>query len=112
MAGVGFVALEKLINMHDGYRREFAVDYHHLLLLQHDGEHYLVEARCPHLEHPLIEATLQDGALICPSHGFRFSLLDGQLISASRQQACRPLRVWPVAYEGSHVGVGWDPQGA
>jgi nitrite reductase/ring-hydroxylating ferredoxin subunit len=107
VVGVSFVALEKLINMHDGYRREFAVDYHRLLLLQHEGEHYLVEARCPHLEHPLIDAKLQDGALTCPSHGFRFSLRSGQLLSTNRNQPCRPLRVWPVAYEGSHIGVGW-----
>ena len=57
-----FIPLEKLINMHDGYRREFTVDYHKLLLLQFEGERFLVEARCPHLEHPLIEAWLENPA--------------------------------------------------
>ena len=103
-----FIGLEKLINMQDGYRREFTVDYHKLLLLQHEGEHYLVEARCPHLEHPLIEAWLENGELTCPLHGYRFSLLTGRLITATREEECRPLKVWPVAYEGSDVGVAWD----
>ena len=59
-----FVALEKLINLHDGYRQEFRVDYHRLLLLQHEGERYVVEAYCPHLEHPLKEAWLENGELL------------------------------------------------
>ena len=119
-----FIPLEKLINLHDGYRREFTVDYHRLLLLQHDGEHQriprqerqlqhdgehcLVEARCPHLEHPLIEAWIEHGKLQCPLHGYQFSLHSGRLLKASGGEDCRPLRVWPVAYEGSAVGVVWD----
>ena len=101
-----FVPLEKLINLHDGYRREFVIDYQRLLLMQHAGELYLVEARCPHLEHPLVEAWLEDGELLCPLHGYRFNLLTGHLIEATREN-CRPLRVWPVAYEGQDVGVAW-----
>ena len=102
-----FVPLDKLINLHDGYRREFTVDYHRLLLLQHRGQHYLVEARCPHLEHPLIEASIEEGELVCALHGYRFSLLTGQLIAAAGERDCRPLKVWPVAYEGSQVGIDW-----
>ena len=103
-----FIALEKLINLHDGYRREFTIEYQRVLLLQHEGEHYLVEARCPHQEHPLVEAWLGSGEIKCPLHGFRFSLPTGALIAATGDEACRPLRVWPLAYEGSDVGVVWE----
>ena len=103
-----FVALEKLINLEDGYRREFLVDYHRLLLLQHQGQHYLIEARCPHLEHPLIEAWLEEGRLTCPLHGYRFSLATGEVIATAEEEPCRPLRVWPVAYDGADVGVDWE----
>ena len=102
-----FVPLDKLINLHDGYRREFTVEYHRLLLLQHEGERYLVEARCPHLEHPLIEGWVEEGALLCPLHGYRFSLTTGALLASTRDDECRPLRIWPVAYDGSDVGVDW-----
>ena len=50
-----FYSLEKLINLQDGYRREFRINYHRLLLLQVEGECYLLEALCPHQEHPLID---------------------------------------------------------
>ncbi len=102
-----FVALDKLINLHDGYRREFRIEFQRLLLLQHEGEHYIVEALCPHLEHPLMEAWLENGELLCPLHGYRFSLSTGRVIEATRE-SCRPLRVWPVAYEGAEVGVVWN----
>ena len=102
-----FIPLEKLINLHDGYRREFRVDYHRLLLLQHEGEHHVIEALCPHQEHPLKEAWLENGELLCPLHGYRFSLLTGRLVEATRED-CRPLKVWPVVYEGPDVGVAWE----
>ena len=102
-----FLSLEKLINLHDGYRREFKIDHHRLLLLQHEGECHLVEAYCPHLEHPLMEAWLENGELLCPLHGYRFSLHSGRLLASTRED-CRPLKVWPVAYEGADVGVVWD----
>lgn len=102
-----FIALEKLINLQDGYRREFRIDYHRLLLLQFRGEHYLVEALCPHRQHPLVEASLEEGTLLCALHGYKFSLLSGQLLEFSEEQ-CRPLRVWPLVYEGVDVGVMWE----
>ena len=51
-----FIPLEKLINLEEGYRREFRIDYHRLLLLQYRGDLHLIEAVCPHQEHPLAEA--------------------------------------------------------
>ncbi|MEE4659475.1 MAG: Rieske (2Fe-2S) protein [Halieaceae bacterium] len=102
-----FVALEKLINLHDGYRREFRLDYHRLLLLQHDGDHHVIEALCPHQEHPLEEGRIENGTMMCPLHGYRFSLQTGTVLHSSREP-CRPLRVWPVAYEGADVGLMWE----
>lgn len=99
-----FIPLEKLINLEDGYRREFLVEYHRILLLQQGGEHFLLEARCPHLEHPLMEARVEGDEIVCPLHGYRFSLRSGRLIHASHEK-CRPLKVWPAAYEGQDVGI-------
>ena len=38
-----FYPLEKLINLHDSYSRQFKIDNLQLLLLQRDGELYLIE---------------------------------------------------------------------
>ncbi len=104
-----FVPLERLINLHDGYRREFRIDYHKLLLIQVDGERYLIEANCPHQEHPLTEAWVDKNCIECPLHNYRFSLKDGQLLYAAEEE-CRGLKTWPVEYEGAEVGLVWGEE--
>ena len=102
-----FVRLEKLINLHDGYTRQHRVDFHKLLLLQRQGQCYVIESLCPHREHPLERAVIAENALECPLHGYRFSLHNGKLLHAS-EESCRSLRVWPVAYQGNDIGIIWD----
>ncbi|MDP4917580.1 MAG: Rieske (2Fe-2S) protein [Haliea sp.] len=99
-----FRPLEKLINLHDGYRREFRIDEWALLLAQEQGEVYLLEARCPHREHALDVASIRGGVIECPLHRYRFRLVDGAMLHAS-EEPCRALRVWPLVYEGNELGV-------
>lgn len=99
-----FHVLEKLINLHEGYRRLFRVDGNQLLLMQEHGELFIIESHCPHKGHPLLEALTDGNELRCPLHGYRFSLQSGQLLQASGE-ACRGLKVYPVSYEGRDVGV-------
>lgn len=102
-----FISLEKLINLHDGYRREFRIDHHKLLLLQVDGERYLIAATCPHQEHPLSEGWVGNGCIECPLHNYRFSLLDGRVLQAT-EGGCAALKTWRLEYEGADVGVLWE----
>jgi hypothetical protein len=37
-----YYSLEKYINLFDGYRKVFKIDSHHLMLLQLDGDRYLI----------------------------------------------------------------------
>ncbi|MEQ8802720.1 Rieske (2Fe-2S) protein [Haliea sp.] len=99
-----FQPLEKLINLHDGYRRHFRFDALALLLLQDQGEVYLIEPRCPHREHPLENARIEHGMLECPLHHYRFALTDGRLLRAS-EESCRNLKTWALVYEGNEVGL-------
>lgn len=102
-----FVALEKLMNLHDGYTRSCRVDYHNLLLLQRGGECFVIESQCPHRAHPLVSAAITDAVLQCPLHGYQFSLRTGELLYAS-EEPCRSLRVWEVVYQGNEVGIFRD----
>ncbi|MDO8861870.1 Rieske (2Fe-2S) protein [Haliea sp. E1-2-M8] len=99
-----FQPLEKLINLHDNYRRHFRIDHLALMLVQHEGELYLIEPRCPHREHSLENAHIEQGVLECPMHHYRFALADGQLLYAA-EEPCRHLRTWQVIYEGNEVGL-------
>jgi nitrite reductase/ring-hydroxylating ferredoxin subunit len=99
-----FYPLEKLINLHDDYSRQFKIDNLQLLLLQHRGQLHLIEGRCPHRGHPLDVATLDQGLIQCALHHYQFSIDDGRLLHAT-EEPCRALRTYPLVYEGNEVGV-------
>ena len=99
-----FYPLAKLINLFDGYTGQFKIDHLQLLLVQRDGERYLLEANCPHREHPLDSAAITGDRIQCPLHHYQFSIRDGSLIHAT-EAPCRGLRVYPLVYEGNEVGV-------
>lgn len=99
-----FFSLEKLINLHDGYRRQFKIDELELLLIQEQGQRYLVAARCPHRGHPLLEAAMADGVIECPLHGYRFALDSGAVLRRS-EEPCHALACHSLVYEGNAVGV-------
>ena len=50
----------------------------HFWLREHADEVFAHPALCPHLGGPLDEAEIRDGYLVCPWHGYRFSLADGR----------------------------------
>ena len=96
-----FLALEKLINLRDGYRRRFKVDSLDVLLLQEQGELHIIQRDCPHRSHPLDRADVRDGAIYCTAHQFGFNLRSGQSVN----NPCPALKVYTPVYEGTEVGV-------
>ena len=99
-----FYPLEKLINLHDNYTRHFKIDHRRLLLIQRRGELYLIEANCPHRDHPLDVASIDNGIIRCGLHQYQFALDDGRLLYASEER-CRDLRTYALVYEGNEVGI-------
>lgn len=98
---MAYLALEKLINLRDGYRKVFRVDGKELLLLQESGQTYLIRRACPHAEMPLDGALVSGDELTCPWHLMRFSLTTG----AASHPGCPSLEVLELAYEGNSLGV-------
>jgi nitrite reductase/ring-hydroxylating ferredoxin subunit len=104
---VRYQPLEKLINLHDGYRRQFKIDHLQLLLVQEHGELFLIEANCPHSGHALQSATFAHDTVRCALHQYEFSLRDGRLLQAT-EEPCRALRVFNAVYAGNEIGVMLD----
>jgi len=102
-----FYALEKLINLHDAYTRQYKIDNLQLLLIQRQGELFLIEASCPHRSHPLDVATIDQGIIQCALHQYQFAIDSGRLLHAT-EEPCRGLRVFDLVYEGNEVGVLLD----
>lgn len=96
-----FVALERLINLEEGYRRTFQVNGQQLLLLVLDNRPLLIVDRCPHQGVALSLGSVQGSVLRCARHGFAFSLPDGQAL----QPGCNSLTLIALAYEGDRIGI-------
>ena len=98
---MAYRALEKLINLHDGYRRVFRGKNGELLLIQEEGELALIDRICPHREAPLDHGPVGDGCITCPLHRLSFSLSTGENVNGY----ARPLRVHELVYEGNTLGI-------
>lgn len=96
-----FQPLDKLINLHDGYRRRFKVDSLDVLVIQEADAVYIVDSRCPHRGHPLQDADIEAGVLFCPMHNFGFHLDSGEHID----RACPALRVYTPHFEANEIGI-------
>ncbi|MEX1669394.1 Rieske (2Fe-2S) protein [Zhongshania guokunii] len=102
-----YYRLERLINLFDGYRQVFKINSHHLMLLQIDGERFLIESNCPHREYPLKSSDVDGSDLVCPQHGYRFDIRSGELRHYSEEH-CRNLHCFELVERDSEVGVILD----
>lgn len=98
-----YVAVEKLQNLQDGYRKLLRIAGQELLLLHEQGKTCLIKNACPHMGAPLITATLVNNYLRCPMHGIAFDLKTGRAVNAP---GCTgSLQFLPLIYEGNTVGI-------
>lgn len=99
---MSFYPLEKLMNLHDGYRQVFRINGVPLLLMQEQGQRYLLRNICPHKGFPLHTGTFINGRLRCAYHAFEFELAcEGRCVQHPNQQAT----MYPLIYEGAMIGV-------
>ncbi|MCX7080780.1 MAG: Rieske (2Fe-2S) protein [Pseudomonas sp.] len=96
-----FVALERLINLEEGYRRTFQVGGRSVLLLVLDNQPLLFEDSCPHQGAPLSAGTLSGNVLRCMRHGIEFQLPSGRAL----QSSCPGLNRLKLVYDGDRIGV-------
>lgn len=99
-----FYSLEKLINLHEHYRKLIKIDDHNMLLIMIGEELHLIESLCPHRGHPLSESDIVGTRLRCPLHGYEFDIDSGDLKKAT-EESCRNLVKYDLVYEATEVGV-------
>lgn len=103
---MAWVALEKLVNLQDGYRKVFRVGGVQLLLIQESGQRYLLRNACPHKGFPLHTGTLSGTRLRCAYHAMEFDLASGRCVQHPSQPG---VVTYPVVVDGVMVGVELDP---
>ncbi len=102
---MGFVALEKLHRLHDGYRQAVTIGRERLLLLQDGGRLHLIATRCPHAGSSLERGSVREGCITCPKHGIVFDLDSGRAQGGDVFASVPPLTRYRLVYQGNEVGV-------
>lgn len=67
-----------------------------------EGRVYALENKCSHDDGPLGEGALEGFAIMCPRHGARFDVRNGEVL---RMPAAFPCRAFPVTIEAGRVFV-------
>lgn len=99
---MAFYRLEKLINLYDGYRKVFRIEGVSLLLIQEEGQRYLIKNQCPHKAFPLDKGSLRRGVLRCPHHAMEFDLNRG---GRCLQHPSDCVAMYALQYDGNDLGV-------
>ncbi|MCB9739338.1 MAG: Rieske (2Fe-2S) protein [Deltaproteobacteria bacterium] len=76
-------------------------DGEQVLIVEDGGKLYALAALCPHQFAPLIGGDVEDGVLVCPLHGWRFALHDGN--DPDNPYIC--VRTWDVGRDGDQIWV-------
>lgn len=101
---MAFFSLANLADLHDGCRVSATIAGRRLLLLQDEGEVFVIDNRCPHMDAPLATGKLDRGAIVCRAHGIAFDLRSGRA-RGPLAETLECLHFYPVIYEGNKVGV-------
>lgn len=97
-----YFALDKLINLYDGYRQVFVVNRKEILLIQEQGQRYAIQASCPHKHWPLLQAPIQNTTIQCKKHGWAFDLRTGK---AANSCAECDLKTYTISYQDNTIGI-------
>ena len=72
-----FISVAKVGEIPDGEARSFPVNGRMVAVFNSAGEYYAIDDTCPHMGASLATGQLEDHAVTCPWHAWRFSIEDG-----------------------------------
>ena len=72
-----FVSVAKVGEIPDGEGRTYPVNGKMIGIFFTDGEYLAINDFCPHMGASLAAGHVEDGAVMCPWHAWRFRLCDG-----------------------------------
>ena len=99
-----FKAVAKVGTIPEGTGRAFAVNGRMVAVFCEHGEYSAIDDHCPHMGASLGGGYVENGAVTCPWHAWRFRLADG--VWADNPRGRLGVGCYPVRVEGDEVQVG------
>lgn len=97
-----FAFAANLSDIPDSNKLCLELDDRFVVIVRYDDQIFCLDDVCTHDGGPLGEGELDEGCLVCPRHGAKFSVRDG---SAVTMPATEPTVVHEVKIEGDQIFV-------
>ena len=91
----------KVGDIPEGHGRAFVVADRLVAVFCDGGKYYAIDDCCPHMGSSLAAGQLENGVVVCPDHGWRFSISDGSWCDYRRLK----IDCFDVRVEGDEIQV-------
>ena len=102
-AGAAWQKVADASDLAAGSSRVVYYDGDQVAIFNVGGQLHAVSNRCPHANGSLVDGVVENGSVVCPSHGSRFNLATGQPLEGP---AARKLRTYGLRVEQNDVLLG------
>jgi 3-phenylpropionate/trans-cinnamate dioxygenase ferredoxin subunit len=69
-------------DLDDGEKKPVSMEGNKILLVRQAGGFYAISNKCPHMDCPLSKGILNEYAIQCPCHDWRFDIRSGEFLDA------------------------------
>lgn len=98
-----FVAIAKVGEIPEGEGRAYPVNGKMIAVFLTEGEYQAVSDTCPHMGASLATGYVENGAVMCPWHAWRFCVNDGTWLDNPNGKIC--LDSYEIKIEGDDILV-------
>jgi nitrite reductase/ring-hydroxylating ferredoxin subunit len=95
--------IAKVGEIPEGQGRRFLVGTLGLAVFQTNGCHYAIQHSCPHMGTGLAQGRIENGAVVCPRHQWRWRLSDGKFLEAD--EPALTARTYPIKIVGEEIHI-------
>ncbi len=103
----GYISAAKVSDLAEDSHKVIAVGGRKVLLCRSEGQFFAVQSSCTHDMESLVGGTIRKCTIVCPMHGARFSLKNGQPYGPP---AFEPLDTYDVQVDGEMILVSTNPK--
>ena len=98
-----FVTVARVGEIPPGEGRSYPVDGRIVGVFHIDGAYFAINDACPHMGASLASGYVENGAVICPWHAWRFSIKDGRWLDNPTSKL--KVETYAVRVEGNEIQV-------
>jgi nitrite reductase (NADH) small subunit/3-phenylpropionate/trans-cinnamate dioxygenase ferredoxin subunit len=103
MAADGFETVAQVGDIPPGEGRAYPVNGRMVAVFRVGDAYHAIADACPHMGASLASGWLEDGAVSCPWHAWRFSVTDGTWLDNPKSKVCTPC--YEVRVVGQEIQV-------